>query len=305
MRLNWLGAWLACACSAVSPLRGKVFSEAPQQLWVCTSKWCRERNAAVPLGAGIALAAGTSVDVRSHSCFGRCAKGPNVAVLARDSSEVVQYHRVDTVEKVVRILHALNVKVDENAAECLELNFAANAALDRGETQLSVLLYSAALNSGHSDQSGVILAGRATARLQLARGHRAELAKYARELSHARLLPSRRIVLAAVAYEEDGRPSMMALAGICVRGLAETLCGDSVHAAVRFEASMALLETRRALRDAAAGAQLLPSYAACWNAQAEALALMGRPHEAREMATIAAALESESGKQPLLVAPTA
>ena len=72
------------------------------------------------------------------------------------------------------------------------------------------------------------------------------------------------------------------------------LCSDSTQASVEFDASMAALETRRALRDAAAAAQLLPSYAKCWQALAAALEMLGRHADAAQMHAVAHALQADS-----------
>ena len=109
-------------------------------LWVCGNRWCRERGAAVALGAPLALA--PDVDVRPRGCFGRCGEGPNAAAVVGGAT--VEWHAVDSVEKVRRILEKyLRKDVDESAAQCLELHFLAEAAAKRKDLELAARLYGA------------------------------------------------------------------------------------------------------------------------------------------------------------------
>ena len=262
------------------------------QVWVCSNKWCRERGAALPLGAALGLSAGADVDVKPHSCFGRCGDGPNVCAVRGDT--VLEFHRVDSVEKVCRILGGhLDVAVDRVAAKCLELNFQANAAHERGDLELAVRLYTDALATGHEEQRGVLLAGRAGCFLELAARHATSAVALAAEKAAKRALePStraRRVLLAAASTETlGGTPAALAV----LRSHAANLAADPLRAAMEHDEALSGLEAKRALRDAARAAEALPSYARTWTRLADALAALGRSDDAAYFGRVAAALDA-------------
>ena len=79
-------------------------------LFVCSNKWCRERHAALVLGAPLSIAK-QPVDVQPHACFGRCGEGPNCAAVVGD--DVLEFHGVNSVEKITHILrNHLDIDVD-------------------------------------------------------------------------------------------------------------------------------------------------------------------------------------------------
>ena len=114
-------------------------------LFVCSNKWCRERHAALVLGAPLSIAK-QPVDVQPHACFGRCAEGPNCAAVVGE--DVLEFHGVNSVEKITHILrNHLDIDVDDKAAKCLELHRLAEAAHRRKDYDLALRLYSDALHT--------------------------------------------------------------------------------------------------------------------------------------------------------------
>lgn len=262
------------------------------------------------MGASIALM-GSNVGVRAHKCFGRCGIGPNVAATT-NTGTVLEFHHVDSVEKVCRIAEHLDLAVDAAAAKCLELCSRANKALDEDKhPELAVLLYTASLDTGYEEQAGVVLVGRAAARLDLARRHgetatamttnyvsaTGRRVKVSREQARARLL----MFVGASYAAQDGRPAeyrpiwtrllgrrrratdetpaisggTSPVAGVALRALSDCRADDAELAAVDFEFNMHKIEIRRALADALAATDRLPSYSRCWRVAAEALSVAG------------------------------
>lgn len=265
------------------------------------------------MGASIALLGGSHLRVNAHKCFGRCGIGPNVAATTGDGT-VLEFHHVDSVEKVCRIGEHLGVAVDAVAARCLELNLEANKALEEAkQPEVAVGLYSAALATGHVEQAGAVLFGRAAARLELARGHGDRALAKASNFRGAqgrrvRLTPeqarARFVVLLGSSLQANESPSPKAgpfqrllrprirplvasseptaspLAGLALRALADCRADDAELASVDFEGAMHEIELRRALTDALAAADRLPTYSRCWRVAAQALAASRHPQAA-------------------------
>jgi len=154
------------------------------KVWVCCNRWCRERGASIPLGAAIALTAGQDVTVAPHRCFGRCTIGPNVAAL-NNNGTVLEYHRVDSVEKISAILSRLGTQIDWHQAQSLEFSVQAGRVAEK-QPELAIAAHTAAIETGREDQAAVALVGRAEARLSLASTHADRIARRIRSLRQGR-----------------------------------------------------------------------------------------------------------------------
>ena len=150
--------------------------------------------------------------------------------------------------------------------------------------------------TGHAPQRGPALAGRAGARLALARDRR-------------------RRVVATLEGSKSQRP--LGAAGGARRGLLEALdarrtFGRPVFAAVlddaaarfapreSFDAALGDFLARSALTDAIGAVEALPAYALAWRRLGEALRLLGRDVEADAFATVADRVDASSDASSVL-----
>eukprot|EP00629_Pelagomonadales_sp_RCC1024_P017548 CAMPEP_0119260226 /NCGR_PEP_ID=MMETSP1329-20130426/715_1 /TAXON_ID=114041 /ORGANISM="Genus nov. species nov., Strain RCC1024" /LENGTH=324 /DNA_ID=CAMNT_0007259647 /DNA_START=140 /DNA_END=1114 /DNA_ORIENTATION=+ len=264
-------------------------------LWVCSNRWCRDRGAGQTMGAALGVSKPRDLQVVAHNCFGRCTEGPNAAAATKDGT-VLEFHRVDSVEKVAHILrNHLGLEADPKAARCLELHFLADAAQKRGDPEAALRLYSAALDTGHRGQRGPLLAGRAGCRLALARDRRRRVLARASGDAARRVLQSasdaHKILLLAVAGPRDqpiAAPdfSLPACAAL-LRDDAARACPEDVEAPLAHDGAMADFLVRGALADAAAAAAALPAYALGWRRLAQSLDLLGFRDDSRAFEEVA------------------
>lgn len=273
--------------------------DAPRKktLFVCSNKWCREKHAALVLGAPLSIAT-EPVDVQPHACFGRCGEGPNCAAVVGD--EVLEFHGVDSVEKISHILkNHLDLPVDQNAAKCLELHRLAEAAHRRKDHDLALRLYSDALATKHGPQRAPVLAGRAGARLQLAKERRRRGINVATKARTAPCVGGRaRPVLLRALGAFDSPAATALLANDALPAL------DATASRVVFELASSDFLARGALADAAAAAAALPAYGLAWRRLGESLELLGQPGEAARFAAAAARVdggEEDKTKRELAV----
>lgn len=313
------------------PVKMSSYDEEESQVWVCSNRWCRERGAATAMGASIALM-GSSASVRAHKCFGRCGVGPNVAATTSRGT-VLEFHHVDTAEKVCRIAEHLGIRADATVAKCLELSLQASKVLDEGNNpELAVALYTAALGTGHREQAGVVLEGRAFARLALASGHRDSVMSKVSNYKSAtgrrvRASPeqarARLVAFLGASYEsvsfvsetvttrtgwrkllrrETKRPIVLARSSpitlVALRALADSLADDSERAAVDFDFNMHEIEVTRALEDALAATEKLPSWSKAWRTLAKALTATRREEDAVIFLNIADDLDASPSTPP-------
>lgn len=285
--------WVASALSGEPRALGTTPDLPSKQVWVCSNKWCRERGGALPLGAALGLGAGGDVNVVPHKCFGRCGEGPNIAATTGDGT-ILEFHGVDSVEKVCRILSGhLGVEVDQVAAKCLELNFMATAAHKRGDLELATRLYADALDTGHAEQRGVILAGRAGAFLQLAKAEQnAALAEVVAKTSKRFLEPCGRVKRVLLAAASSPNLGATPAANVVLSFIADALASEATRASIDHDFFMSAVDKRRALRDAADAARTLPSYAKTWTRFADALRSLGKPDDANYFNDVATALDA-------------
>ena len=257
-------------------------------LFVCSNKWCRERHAALVLGAPLSIAK-QPVDVQPHACFGRCGEGPNCAAVVGD--DVLEFHGVNSVEKITHILrNHLDIDVDNKAAKCLELHRLAEAAHRRKDYDLALRLYSDALHTRHGPQRAPVLTGRAGSRLQLAKERRKRGLGVARKAKAVPAVATRRVLLHALgSFDVPAAAALLALDAI------PSL--DATASRVVFELASAEFLARGALADTAAAAAQLPAYGLAWRRLGEALELLGRSQEAERFAAAAARVETSGDRK--------
>ena len=269
------------AARAYDPIKKKT-------LFVCSNKWCRERHAALVLGAPLSIAK-QPVDVQPHACFGRCGEGPNCAAVVGD--DVLEFHGVNSVEKITHILrNHLDIDVDSTAAKCLELHRLAEAAHRRKDYDLALRLYSDALHTRHGPQRAPVLTGRAGSRLMLAKERRKRGLTVARKAKAVPAVSTRRVLLHALgSFDVPAAAALLALDAI------PSL--DATASRVVFELASAEFLARGALADAAAAAAQLPAYGLAWRRLGEALELLGRSQEAERFAAAAARVETSGDRK--------
>lgn len=136
----------------------------PAEVTVCTNRFCAEKGSDATL-ATFSFFATSDVAVKTHNCFGRCNKGPNVKITKAGTSII--HESVRSVETVVNLLqNELGVNVNLTAAEVLRLNYDGNLNLSEGKVEEAILCYDKALSLGDANQEGILRLMRGTALLQ-------------------------------------------------------------------------------------------------------------------------------------------
>ena len=160
--------------SAPMPAAPAAADDARTRVAVCMCRKCAERGAQATMSAVVGLA-GERVVVETVDGPGTCSDGPVLQAFVPATEETLEFTQVNSVDAVAALLSTyLGVAVAPSAATSLNLNFAGNACLARGEISQAIACYDAALQHA-SDQEGVLLVMRATAQLQRALINRGEL----------------------------------------------------------------------------------------------------------------------------------
>lgn len=176
------------------------------EVYVDQSKASLDKGGSATLDAFLGLAPASSVKVipcklnssilPSGSATGgggntKKPKGPMVRCLSTDGTKCFDVSSVDAVDKVYRILtkHMQCTDVDYESCECLKWKYKGNAHLEAGKFDDAIAAYDKALKkiSNRNDpqqeqQEGILLLMRATAYLQRASSHKAQLQQIVSEL---------------------------------------------------------------------------------------------------------------------------
>ena len=275
-------------------------------VYVCQSKPCKERGAGATLDAFVGLAPSDYVQVHAAIISKTRGKGPIVRCLRRvpgsgnDDSNVsgssankdgdtalvanespldaFEVSNVDSVDKVYRILTkhmGLDGKVDSTACECLRWNYQGNSHLERNEVAQAIACYDRAINTGYTDQEGVVLLMRSTAYLKRSFQHQAELRKVVEELEVMVPRPENLQALFATAKQSP----------ILARALHEKIVKDCrLHEKhfrqIKFYHSLYEYALLHAAQDSLRATQLLPHYGKSWVRAGDALAELRKLREA-------------------------
>ncbi|CAM9173191.1 unnamed protein product [Choristocarpus tenellus] len=254
----------------------QVDTQHKKRVFVCTNRWCKEKGSGATLGAFIGLAPDGEVLVQGVNCLGRCNKGPNLRV-RQEEGTWLEFNKIDSVDRVYKILRDyLLVDVSKSAAECLQYNFQANAALDRNEVGEAIEYYDKAIATGYSDQEGVLLVMRATAFLQRAYSHRRILNTLLERIS--RDVPS----AAADRTVSNCWKASGPAARYVLLDMYAQYCQSrgSLYQKTKFRYGLYEFALLRACEDALRATQLLPNYPKCWLRAGDALGELCKYKEA-------------------------
>jgi len=155
-------------------------------VYICQSKACIERGAAITLDSFISLAPSSQITVHPAILTKIKSKGPNIICIPRkrtSTSKPFEVNNVDSVDKVCRILtqHLSILNITSEARNTIHFYHKGNSHLERNEISEAIhaydksLAYDESLCPGFPKKEGYILLMRATAYLQRAFQHQDEL----------------------------------------------------------------------------------------------------------------------------------
>jgi len=217
-------------------------------------------------------------------------KGPTVRVVHRDlekmettnsSMHAFEVNNVDSIDKVFRIL-TKHMSLSEQdvkpaAKECLKWMYRGNALMEKNTNdQLSeaIYCYTAALNTEHRPQRGVLFLLRATAYLKRAFYHQKELKSTANELALSVPSPSSlsRILKISMEYPELGSFIFQQITNDC-------RSQEKKFRQTKFRHGLYEFALLHAAQDALRATQILPTEAQAWIRAADALAELRKMKE--------------------------
>lgn len=215
-----------------------------------------------------------------------------------------EVNNVDSIDKVFRILTkhmSLSEKdVKPAAKECLKWMYRGNALMEKNTNdQLSeaIYCYTAALNTEHRPQRGVLFLLRATAYLKRAFYHQKELKITANELALSVPYPSnlRRILTMSMEYPQLAPFIFQKIMNDC-------RSQEKKFRQTKFRHGLYEFALLHAAQDALRATQLLPSEAQAWLRAADALAELRKMRESIQYYEKAVELDNtlESSLRPII-----
>jgi tetratricopeptide (TPR) repeat protein len=239
--------------------------------------------------------------------------GPTVRIIHRNlestlatntSLNAFEVNNVDSIDKVYRILTKLmNLSEDDvkpAARECLKWIYRGNALMERNiDEQLSdvIYAYTAALNTDHKPQKGIILLLRATAYLKRAFYHQKILKASVNDLALSVPDPTKlsRILNMVTEYPSFGPFMFQQIVNDC-------RLQEKKFRQTKFRHGLYEYALLHAAQDALRATQILPSEAQAWLRAADALAELRKLKESIQYYEKAIALDKnlEGSLRPVI-----
>ncbi|GAX16107.1 hypothetical protein FisN_3Hh413 [Fistulifera solaris] len=259
-------------------------------VYVDQSKASLEKRANTALDAFLALAP-SSVEV-TPAVFKSKAKGGMIRCISSKKNKTFEVSNVDSVDKVYRILTKhMELKVSTKVCDCLKWKYKGNGHLEAGQIDLAIDAYDKAIETGVTQQEGIVLLMRSTAYLQRAITHRTTLKEIVNELIG--MVPS---ALPFVFDEAIRHPS---LANAIFRKFVEqTERQDKHFRKTQYRHGLYQYALLKAAQDAIRATQLLPYYEVAWLRAGEILSELWRLKESAQY--YEKAIDLDSSLEPSL-----
>lgn len=181
----------------------------------------------------------------------------------------------------VQLLHCrdtlLSQKVSTTVCDCLKWKYKGNGYLEAGQVDLAIDAYDKAIETGVSQQEGVVLLMRATAYLQRAAGHKEDLKEIVSEL--VEMVPATSSL--RIVYEEAMRQPSLANA-IFRKVLEDTERQEQQFRKTQYRHGLYQYALLQAAQDALRATQLLPNYATSWVRAGEILSELWKLKESAQ-----------------------